>query len=327
MTNLQGKYWCWTWNNPTLTDESTEALFKEAGYSYLIFEPEFGESGTFHYQGYVEFPKLKRLSQLKKLQPAIHWERRKGSQQQAIDYCKKDGRSNEWGTPCETNQGARSDLSRGIQLLREGGIRAVATEAPETYVRNHRGLMALDLLTKPPKPAPTVTLAFGPPGCGKSRHFHDNSDPNSRWVNAVDGTGLWFDGYAGERFALLDDFCGRASHYTLANLLRLLDRYELRVPVKGGHVWWIPEHIMLTTNFHPRDWYDWSSREVQFPALQRRIDLVLWWKHPKQPEPIEITPDDPDWDHFWLGAPFAQLALDKQSGKLVSNAPSEYFDW
>lgn len=329
---IQGKYWCFTYNNPEFEEIS---LFgnelQSKGATYVFYALEQGDSGTPHYQGYVEFDKLKRLSQLKKIDNNVHWERRKGTQTQAIAYCKKDEGKPGWafceyGHLTETHQGARNDLSFGIELLNNGGLRRVATEAPELYVRNHRGLSALSLMLKPPKPVPTVVLAFGPPGVGKSRRFYEVAPESSRWTNPIDTTGLWFDTYVNDKWACIEDFGGKRSHYTLANLLRLLDRYDVVVPIKGGHVWWVPEYIYITTNYHPRDWYDWSERAQQWRALVRRFDFVQWWKSDPS-EPVELDPEHPDWEHFWDGSNLAQLALDKQSGLLISKCPPEYYNF
>lgn len=47
---------------------------------------------------YFEFSKVRSLNQLKKLHSTIHWERRLGTQKQAIDYCHKEGHNIvEWG--------------------------------------------------------------------------------------------------------------------------------------------------------------------------------------------------------------------------------------
>lgn len=306
MASPQGKFWCFTYNNPPPDLDAFADLIIDYGASYIFFALEVGESGTPHYQGYVEFPKLKRLSQLKKAHAAVHWERRLGSQQQAIDYCKKDEGTEGWlwiekGTPADTAQGSRTDLKEAINVLQKGGIRAVASELPETFVRTFRGLSALELFMKPPKPVPIVCLAFGPPGTGKSRLFYDNTESDSRWVSTVDGTGLWFDGYARHTDVCIEDFSGRRSHYTLANLLRLLDRYELSVPVKGGFTWWVPERIYITSNYHPGEWYDWSDRRPQYDALKRRIQLV--WNFTGPNEHLELTSEHPQWDAFWARDP------------------------
>lgn len=327
MSSPQGKYWCFTYNNPVTTQEEFLDLFHSYDdCTYVCCGDEVASTGTRHFQGYIEFGKLKRLSQLKKLHPGTHWERRKGTQQQAVDYCKKDGKFLERGSLTETHQGARKDLARGIELLRQGGVEAVASEAPEVYVRNFRGLHALQLITKPPKPVPTVTLAFGPPGTGKTRRFFECA-PTPVWSNPPDTNGLWFDGYSGQKSALIDDFAGRGSHWPLSSLLRVLDRYELKLPIKGGYTWWVPEFIFLTSNYHPRNWFDYGDREQQWKALTRRFDMVIWWKSVDPDDYVELYPDSPEWEHFWNGPQLAQLALDKQSGRLVSNAPEDYYNF
>ena len=51
---------------------------------YLVYQHEIGENGTHHLQGFVRFVKKKRLTQLKKLEKTIHWEQRRGTEEEAI---------------------------------------------------------------------------------------------------------------------------------------------------------------------------------------------------------------------------------------------------
>lgn len=335
----QGKYWVFTWNNPQVDHvDALQSLKDMPDLTYALFQAE--KVTTLHYQGYIEFSKLKRLTQLKRSHPTLHWERRKGSQKQAIDYCRKEesrfAGPYEWGTPSESSQGARTDLSTAISSLKSGGIRALAADAPEALVRYSRGLLFLDSLTVPPKPAPEVILLFGPTGTGKTRCFYDGETPDQRYAAPVTD-GLWFDGYYSHEAVLFDDFNGRLSKMGLAHLLRLLDRYDLQVPIKGGFRWFVPKRIYLTSNFHPRDWYDYSARMEQYAALKRRFHRVMWWRRDAPSLPVTLSPpnvdgsidltDDNTWDHFWLGPTGAQLELDKESGKLVANAPANYYDF
>jgi len=60
------------------TPEEVESL-KICGSKYLIFGKEIGDSGTPHLQGYMWFPTLKSLKQVKSINPRAHWEQQKGS--------------------------------------------------------------------------------------------------------------------------------------------------------------------------------------------------------------------------------------------------------
>lgn len=84
------KNWCFTWNNPP--EDGSEVLcqrFQELGVSY-IFEPEVGDSGTPHFQGFTRSEFKIRPTSFR-LPKQIHWEVARGSVQQNVRYCSKDG--------------------------------------------------------------------------------------------------------------------------------------------------------------------------------------------------------------------------------------------
>lgn len=83
------KGWCFTINNYTNFDICRIIEIKNAKYIYGI---EKGEKGTPHLQGYIHFDKKLRFSHVKDfLGEKAHIEPRKGTIEQAINYCKKDG--------------------------------------------------------------------------------------------------------------------------------------------------------------------------------------------------------------------------------------------
>lgn len=86
------KRWCFTLNNYSENDKIllTEK-FNSSKDLYIIGE-EIGESGTPHLQGYVNFSNKIRLTALKKINPKIHWEKCKGSEEDNIKYCSKDNK-------------------------------------------------------------------------------------------------------------------------------------------------------------------------------------------------------------------------------------------
>lgn len=83
--------WCFTLNN--YTAEEVEVLKGDLPQvKYIVFQRERGhEDGTAHLQGYLELERNQKLSFVKKhISGRAHWEPRHGTQQQAIDYCKKE---------------------------------------------------------------------------------------------------------------------------------------------------------------------------------------------------------------------------------------------
>lgn len=82
------KYWPFTWNNyPSNWKEIIVPKFQHlAGY---IIGVEIGEEGTPHLQGYIEFKDKARPMGL--LPKEVHWEKRKGTREDNVRYCSKDG--------------------------------------------------------------------------------------------------------------------------------------------------------------------------------------------------------------------------------------------
>ncbi len=111
-------------------------------------------------------------------------------------------------------------------------------------------------------------------------------------------------------------------------------RYNLFAGVKGGFTWFGPRRIFITTNIHPRFWYDYSTREAQYIALQRRVRKVVWWKRLDGPitnlrrghgrSRLQFTRA---WNHFWDGPSVPTLRLENGNAVIGSAAPTDRFDW
>lgn len=118
MPSNRSRVWLFTLNNPLGDDESElQSLVEEGKIQYLIIGREVGELGTSHLQGYMELPARKTLGACKRLGPLSrsHLEMRRGTQQQAIEYSKKDGDWVEWGE--KMSQGISHLESEDIFLL------------------------------------------------------------------------------------------------------------------------------------------------------------------------------------------------------------------
>ncbi len=275
---------CWTLNNP---EEAT--VFDDDTMQYLVYQEEIGESGTYHFQGYCEFLTALCLNTVKRLLggDGVHVERRRGTQDQAIDYCKRE--FNEDGTPKRIpgtdvfeegerrQQGKRVDLESFKNEVAEGARkRDLIADHFKVIAMYPRFYNELTMLNRPKREAVTVSLLYGETGTGKTRFVHERFGSDEDFYNAPLNNGtMWYDAYDGHKVVLLDDFAGAASHISLCALLRLLDRYPVLVPTKGSHTWWSPGEIYITTNVLPRNWYKWENRGEQYKALARRFHAVI----------------------------------------------------
>lgn len=104
----KSRYWCFTLNNYDEGDIATlrNIMDGSALVSYLVFGREVGENGTPHLQGYVEFTTRWDLRRCQRsFLMGAHFEQRRGTPQEASDYCKKDGDWEEVGTLSRVTQG------------------------------------------------------------------------------------------------------------------------------------------------------------------------------------------------------------------------------
>lgn len=269
--------WVFTINNYSQDELSQlERLQGDARVTFLICGREVGESGTPHLQGYLELAARTRRNGVRGL-PGLdraYLEAAVGDFNSNVEYCSKGGdvaiRFGE-GRP---TQGSRSDLLAVESAIRGGADAAtVCGDHFATYVKYHRGIeRAIQLLAIQRSWRTQVIWIWGRTGSGKSRRAYAEAQAlcggSVSWV--ADQTLAWFDGWMpNSKGALLDDFDGRAP---ISILLRLFDRYPMKVPIKGSYVEWNPRIVWVTSNFSPRQLY---GDKLQFDALLRRIDEII----------------------------------------------------
>lgn len=263
------KNWSFTINNYTEAD-----LEKLAGAAtectYLVVGKEVGASGTPHLQCFASLKVRKRLTQVKQLFSARgHFEKSKGSPEQNRVYCVKDGDFVEYGT-VPVGRGRRTDLIDVKTAIDSGLSREeVIEEFFSVYAKHHRFFDSYIALKQPARKWETENVVFwGKTGTGKTRQVYQYHEEADIYKHPGD---RWFDGYTGQPIVLFDDFTGGV--FPLSYLLQLMDRYPMRVPVKGGFVQWVPRKIYFTSNIDPKEWYMHAIQEHQ-NALKRRIKTV-----------------------------------------------------
>ncbi len=269
-------------NNPGVEPKALlRDIKRHKQFRYVVFQSERGSSGTLHYQGYIEFKQPVAWTSARVLLYGAHIEKRRGTAKQAVAYCKKsEGRvDGPWELGSVSRQGQSGpDFGEALDLLVESrDIRKVVEEYPMVFVKNYRGMERLLEVTVKPRPlgiAPKCILLYGPTGTGKS-HWAHTKFPDAFWKSPLC---KWFDGYLDQTTVIMDEFAGRMSKYGLSSLLRLMDKYPLKVEIKGSCRDFLATTIVFTTNIHPYMWYEWAGRKSQWPALQRRFDEVWWFR-------------------------------------------------
>jgi len=218
-----------------------------------------------------------RLSGLKRLlgpephlEPAVDWERLK-------EYCRKEESRVSglapvtWGA--DLGQGRRSDLADLADKVLEGtALSRIAKEDPCSFIKYHKGLQALKTATTTPFHGERNCFLFwGLTGAGKTRMVYDYFAPDSIY-NVFCTKSPWFDGYEGQEIALFDE-CGPGmmSHNFLK---KLLDRYPITVPVKGGSANWNAKTIVLTSNVCLDLWFSIPTEDMD--ALKRRLKIFYF---------------------------------------------------
>lgn len=267
------KNWCFTLNNYTEEEVSKlEALGSELAppLAYLIFGFEVGENGTKHLQGFISLAQKKRFNYVKEMVSSrCHLEKTKGSPAQNRSYCTKDGEYREFGR-CPGGKGKRSDIQQLVSSIKDGAsYNEIRDQYPQLYLRYEKAINKwIQDLQQPRNWVPEVNVYWGKTGTGKTRSVYEFIKPEEIYKHPGSG---WFDGYTGQKVALFDDYNG--GEFKLTYLLQLLDRYPMRVPVKGSFVNWIPRHIFITSNKPIEQWYPNCSEE-HLNALKRRITLI-----------------------------------------------------
>jgi hypothetical protein len=273
------KHWCWTLNNYTEDEEQViQARAQDSSaIEFLVYGREQGDQGTPHLQGFVSLTSRKSMSFVKNLLGTrLHLEPRRGTVQQAVDYCEKDGDVWRFGEQ-PAGQGERTDLKRVHSAIKEGKtLQEIADVHPQEFIRYHNGITKLHSFYQKKRDWQTEVFVFwGATGTGKTKRAFQEAG-ETKWIYPSGG---WFDGYDGQDNVIFDEYTG--GEFKLSYLLKLLDRYEMQVPVKGGFVNWKPKKLWITSNLKPEDWYP-NARDEHKQALRRRFTHVVHFNPPLQ---------------------------------------------
>ncbi len=281
----RSKHWCMTINNPTSTLDS---YWDPALMSYFICGEEFGEEHEIpHHQAYVCFINRKRLTGVKKLFPRAHLEIKFGTVQEALTYCKKDGKFLSFGVvPVTAKQALKRKWDDVWSLAKAGEYELIAKDILIPHYKNIKQIHA----DNPPK-LPALTMLgnywiHGATGVGKT-HLAIETFPD--YFDKLPTK--WWDGYQGEETILLDDMAPGLLRLMSYYLKRWADLYPFPVEIKGSSMMIRPRHIVVTSQYSINQCFEYDNKTIY--ALQRRFKEIKLESYTTRESTFNLLPPTP----------------------------------
>jgi len=286
---MAAKHWCFTINNPTETDDAQlRAIVPRI--SYIIFGKEVGAEGTPHYQGFLCMNTQCRLSAVKKLLTRAHIERRKGTVQQAVDYCKKDGDFVELGELPDCGQNEKDRWSDVYSQVKSGSSIVSILDAQPNMIPFVNALTRVQREIKV-KPAfdgeRAVAVLWGPPKTGKTSRFFSKYGRENCYVVNLDDKNP-FDDYDYEENIIVEDL--KPMHHSIDLVKRLITTDLLVVPSRYNNKPCSWRRVLITSNFHVESW--WAT-EPDREKVMSRLDHVEYVHSLEAPSEL-FPPSNPN---------------------------------
>jgi len=237
-----------------------------------------GNTGRMHLQGYLEFKGDCRIGTIQRVMPSCHLERRRGTAEQARNYCLKAKTQvmGPWevGVWSPKEPGKRTDLMNLRRDLERGmDMRGVAQNHFGLFLRYRKAIRSwMDLNWDRKRTGLTrLSVLIGAPGVGKSRLIRELY-PKAYWKN----TDVWWEQYHGEKVVVVDEFAGQIS---VTQLNTLVDSIPLLLRVKGSSGNFVAERLIIISNMGLNQWWNWENiRSPKMSVIRRIEELIIWDK-------------------------------------------------
>lgn len=267
-----------------------------------------------HIQGFCQLSKQVYFTRIKACDSACHFEKTRGTADEADAYCsKEDTRVSgpyQWGTMRSDGRHNRRSADDILLEVLHGTFNPRASDANSIfYARHHGQIQRIKELQEAPTSFDTkVFIHFGVPGSGKTYNArHGIYDENNTLVRHMtpaeaeshtyevtmfqEGTGTpWFDRYNGQKRIVINEFGRGKFKYT--DLLTLTDQYPGTFQAKGSSIIRRWDEVHITSNFSPREWYtQWTTCDAG--PFMRRITKAI---HYEKPHETQLQATSRTWD-------------------------------
>lgn len=248
----------------------------------VAYQAEVGASGTPHLQGTISYKVPKRISQMKKWHPTAHFDQRKGTRSQAVQYCTKDDTRLEGFTPVNTfkddESGKRTDLEECKALLDAGkSLLHLAEEHFGQWCRYRNSFREYKEMRRPGRNFQTwVIYISGPTGTGKNQwidyflagHGYTQSDVCVQ-TSSQCTTDYITQAYADQEVFVMEEYQGKLS---FGLLLAMCGDQPCYPPVKGGQRNFCPKWLIINSNHKLQELYPPAMVDPsKFMALRSRV--------------------------------------------------------
>ncbi|AIF76274.1 Rep [Ninurtavirus rhiphus] len=265
----QGIFWILTIKHAEFTP------YLPPGCAWIRGQLELGESNSFlHWQIIVAFSKKMALSGVRRIFGTAHAELTRSDA--AAEYVWKEdtqvpGTQFELGAkPIQRN--SKTDWESVWTSAVSGDLSAIPANVRVVSYRylknNSRTLRAIAADHSTALPMLRDCWVFwGRTGTGKSRRAWDEAGLDAY---SKDPRSKFWDGYQTQQCVVVDEFRGGID---ISHILRWLDRYPVRVEIKGSSRPLVASKIWITSNVDPRQWYPDIDAET-LGALLRRLNIT-----------------------------------------------------
>lgn len=249
-------------------------VFDDKKFKFLAYGKEkCPTTQKLHFQGYCCMSESMTLGSMKRvLGKGVHLEKMKGSLEDNMKYCSKEGEYIEFGK--RPKQGERTDLEGLKNAILEGKrVDDIVIENPMLYHQYGRTLNKIEDIALRQKHRTWMTKGiwyYGETGSGKSHRAFENYDNKTHYVLPNDNG--WWDGYTGQEIVIINDFRGEIKYN---ELLQMVDKWPFSVKRRGREpLPFLAKTVIITSSLKPSDIFKHREEEDKLEQLLRRFDVI-----------------------------------------------------